>query len=469
MELRADTLGPNGLPYARCPPARNEWAGRSKVLKRLPADPVATMHPSIVARQREDVGGGMGLFCCNGIAAGEVVWAEPANAGSQIAAIPRTRAWIEALPPASQKAYCHFMYKTGDDEYQSLAEFNELPIEEFPRVQTVDVSNYMNHSCSPSCWFVDGGEAYTGMMVAVRDLAPGDEVTYDYCTSEDCELSPEWQCECGAAECRKRVTPHDWQRPELQRKYAGHFLPHIAAKVAGGAGAPSGAVCSSTLCRADSNASWWLRQLEGDAAMPATLAAPVTDAPRRALLAPRAVGRALDTLNRQAAVLILHHRLEVCQNELVGGYVRAGRPIAEGELVMLLPPNLLLWDEQVPDFNTCLQIGATANGDRLFSSSITPSDVDNFLCHSCEPNCRFRVGDDLACGLVALRPIQQGEPINFDYDETEDDLRGERGGFECHCGAPGCRRMILGRLYSPPAGGELAQQSSGSASPEAEQ
>ena len=59
---------------------------------------------------------------------------------------------------------------------------------------------------------------------------------------------------------------------------------------------------------------------------------------------------------------------------------------------MLLPPNLLLWDDQVPDFNTCLQIGKTSTGDRLFSSSITPADIDNFLCHSCEPNCRFLVG-----------------------------------------------------------------------------
>ena len=25
---------------------------------------------------------------------------------------------------------------------------------------------------------------------------------------------------------------------------------------------------------------------------------------------------------------------------------------------MLLPPNLLLWDEEVPDFNTCLQVTA---------------------------------------------------------------------------------------------------------------
>jgi hypothetical protein len=417
----------------------------------------------------------MGLFATNGLAKGEIVWAEPANAGSVISAIPRTRAWIEALPAESKRAYVHFMYKTGEDEYQSLAEFNDVPIEDFPKVRTVDVSNYMNHSCNPSCWFVDGGDKYTGLMVAARDLQPGDEITFDYCTSEDCELSPEWKCLCGAPECRSRITPCDWQQPSLQGKYAGHFLPHIAAKIAHSTGEPP-----APLERVDPSSSWWVRQLFlGNSTMPATETALPTDAPaaepsvdisstglptldaegnsaafdRSMLLARRATGRELDTLNRQSAMLIVQHGLKVCTNDKVGGFVRVGTSIAAGELVMLLPPNLLLWDSQVPDYNTCLQVGATRGGERLFSSSITRADIDNYLCHSCEPNCEFTIGDDFACGLIALREIEAGESINFDYDMTEDDLTGDRGGFECHCGAPTCRKWILGKLHSPPPGG----------------
>jgi hypothetical protein len=116
---------------------------------------------------------------------------------------------------------------------------------------------------------------------------------------------------------------------------------------------------------------------------------------------------------------------------------------------MLLPPNLLLWEEQVPDLNTCLQLGCSSTGDRLFSSSLTPDDIDNYLCHSCEPNGSFLIGSDLTAALIATRDIAEGEAIHFDYDMTEDDLRGDRGGFECHCGAPSCRGMVLGRLYSP--------------------
>jgi len=130
--------------------------------------------------------------------------------------------------------------------------------------------------------------------------------------------------------------------------------------------------------------------------------------------------------------------------------------VAKGELVMLLPPNLLLLETEViptvGDFNKCLQLPNCGTGTpegRLFSSSLTERDVDNFLCHSCNPNCQVLVGKDLAAGLLAVRDISPGDVISFDYDTTEDDLRGDRGGFECICGAANCRGQVLGKLYSP--------------------
>ena len=102
-------LGANGLPYARCPPVPNQWCAYSKLLKTLPDDSAKTMHPCILARPRPEVGGGMGLYAFSGIRKGEVVWAERKNAGPLLSPVPRSRTWIEALPPASRKAYCHFM------------------------------------------------------------------------------------------------------------------------------------------------------------------------------------------------------------------------------------------------------------------------------------------------------------------------------------------------------------------------
>ena len=509
----AEQLGPNGLPLSRCPPVHTRWSKRSAVLKTLPDDPARTMHPHILARERAEVGGGMGLFVYAGIPKGEVVWAEPKNTG-RISAAVRKREWIEALPPASRKAYCHFMYKTGEDEYQSLAEFDEEPVEEYPNVRTIDVSSYMNHSCSPTCWFVHGGDRYEGVMVAVRDLVPGDEITYDYCTSEDCDLTPAWDCHCGAGDCRGLVEFKDWQLPELQERYRGHFQPHIAAKIAQQqqkqqqqareqqqqkqgqegeehereqeeerCGSSSREPCGATLLaetateeadeegepleKIDLDKCWWLRVLNGGS--PGTgpsqpdAALRLLEADRRAALAPAARGEELDRLNRQAAMLLAQHGIHVaiCECGCVGGnnsctcpegvgrYLLTRSAVATGELVMLLPPNMLLWEEEVDDLNTCVQLLATSTGARLFSSSLSEADLDNFICHSCDPNCDVAIGAELAAGLVARRPIAAGERITFDYDTTEEDLRGDRGGFKCHCGAAVCRGEVLGRLFSP--------------------
>lgn len=466
------SLAPNGLPYNRSPLSDNEWTKRSLLLASLPSDIVGTVHPHIIARPRSDVGGGLGLYATFGLSKGEVVWAERTRAGPDVQATPRSRAWIEALPEQSRRAYCHFMYKTGDDEYQSLAEFNELPIDEYPTVRTLDVSNYMNHSCEPTCWFVDGGTEYNGVMVASRSILPGEEITYDYCTSEDCELTPEWDCECGSHACRGRVTPSDWAAPLLQEKYRGHFLPHIASRIAQATGSKE-PVPLSSMAPADVRKTWWLR-LDTPGPVGPSLDTPWTGLPdpnalsrlaadRHEIISHAATGGRLELLNRQAAVLISHHRLSLATSDEMRGSPRVdgvpdpgrvlqlGVPLDEGSLVMLLPPNLLLWEEDVADFNACLQISpSTVDGPRLFSSSLTDNDLDNFICHSCDPNCEMVLGADLAVGLVATRPIAAGESVTFDYDTTEDDLRGDRGGFACECGAHNCRKLIVGRLHSPP-------------------
>ena len=40
------------------------------------------------------------------------------------------------------------------------------------------------------------------------------------------------RCDCGAADCRGVVTSEDWRRPDLQARYAGHWVPALAARIA---------------------------------------------------------------------------------------------------------------------------------------------------------------------------------------------------------------------------------------------
>jgi uncharacterized protein len=75
-----------------------------------------------------------------------------------------------------------------------------------------------NHSCEPS-----GGWRLTergARFLAIRDLAGGEELTYDY----SCHLlsDDEWlDCACGTASCRGRVGPFWTLPPPLQRRYLG--------------------------------------------------------------------------------------------------------------------------------------------------------------------------------------------------------------------------------------------------------
>lgn len=67
-----------------------------------------------------------------------------------------------------------------------------------------------------------------------------------------------------------------------------------------------------------------------------------------------------------------------------------------------------------------------------------------YLNHSCEPNVWIDV-----CGMCvrALRNIQKGEEITFNYLTTEYAMH---DGFQCDCGSPACYGMILGFKHLNP-------------------
>ena len=85
---------------------------------------------------------------------------------------------------------------------------------------------YSNHSCNPNL-----GVRGEITFVAMRDIRSGEELTHDWATTDDDEYSVE--CECGAANCRKILTGKDWQKPELQKRYASYFSAYLADKIAG--------------------------------------------------------------------------------------------------------------------------------------------------------------------------------------------------------------------------------------------
>ena len=84
---------------------------------------------------------------------------------------------------------------------------------------------YLNHSCEPNL-----GVRGEITFVAMRHIRAGEELTHDWAMTDDDDYSVE--CNCGASNCRRILTGKDWQRPELQRRYAGYFSAYLARKTA---------------------------------------------------------------------------------------------------------------------------------------------------------------------------------------------------------------------------------------------
>ena len=60
---------------------------------------------------------------------------------------------------------------------------------------------FINHSCDPNCETVETPDGQRVWIVALRDIAAGEELTYDYCLYDGAEDDPS-PCTCGAAKCR---------------------------------------------------------------------------------------------------------------------------------------------------------------------------------------------------------------------------------------------------------------------------
>lgn len=89
----------------------------------------------------------------------------------------------------------------------------------------LDGSDFFNHSCNPNT-----GIKGQILLVAIRDIQPGEEITFDYAMT-DCDPDDYFKCNCGAKNCRKVITGNDWKKAELQKKYKGYFSWYIQEKI----------------------------------------------------------------------------------------------------------------------------------------------------------------------------------------------------------------------------------------------
>jgi hypothetical protein len=89
------------------------------------------------------------------------------------------------------------------------------------------VAGSINHSCDSNLWLLD-----EVTIVACRAIASREELTLDYALTT---VEPDWRldqpCQCGTPACRHIIMGTDWQLPDVQQRYQGHFAPFINERI----------------------------------------------------------------------------------------------------------------------------------------------------------------------------------------------------------------------------------------------
>jgi SET domain-containing protein len=145
---------------------------------------------------------GRGLFARAAIASGEIV----AVKGGYVLSAKEWRELAKTLGPA---------------DIQLTEDLVIAPV----RAEERDGAMlFSNHSCDPNV-------AIQGqiVLVAMRDIAAGEELTHDWATTDDDDST--MACRCGSAHCRGTITGKDWMNPRLQAKYRGWFCWFLQRKI----------------------------------------------------------------------------------------------------------------------------------------------------------------------------------------------------------------------------------------------
>jgi len=175
-------------------------------------------HPLVRLRPCDNKAKGLGLFAVGTIKKGEVVWKHAVDPYGRKTGRIYSKKEIEEKWKNDLDWFWHWAYRCGEDKFLGPTT-KDSP--------TQEATYYQNHSCDPTTWWED-----ETTLSARRDIDPGEEITYDYGTSESNEeelgLSG---CLCGSDVCRGEIRGDDHLRVDLIQRYGRHFQPYLFERI----------------------------------------------------------------------------------------------------------------------------------------------------------------------------------------------------------------------------------------------
>lgn len=153
---------------------------------------------------------------------------------------------IRESPIHNQGVFAKEVFKKGEivtifgGDIVTIDEIDELPREFFEDFLQIHEGIYigrktvgematafkMNHSCSPNI----GVKGQT-LFITRRDILIGEELCFDYETTELPEKGWRIICHCGSPECRGIINGEAWQDPAFQKKNEGFFSWYLQEKI----------------------------------------------------------------------------------------------------------------------------------------------------------------------------------------------------------------------------------------------
>ena len=144
-------------------------------------------------------------------------------------------------------------------------------------------------------------------------------------------------------------------------------------------------------------------------------------------------------------------RIQVRKSGIHGKGVFAVAPIAAGETILEYTGKVITWKQaqkrhphnpDEPNHTFFFHID-----DKHVIDGGEGGNAAKWINHACAPNCEADETDDRRVFIKALRDIEPGEELNYDYGLIVDarhtpKLKQE---YACRCGAPQCRGTMLGK------------------------
>ena len=129
---------------------------------------------------------------------------------------------LRALQDLPQGAQLHTF---GAREYVAQPTYLSVQVGDAAHIHLFpEFLQYINHSCAPNTFF----DTVQGVVVALRDIAPQEEITFFYPSTEWSMTQP-FTCLCGAAACLGRIQGAAYLNRQALRQYrfAGHIQQRL--------------------------------------------------------------------------------------------------------------------------------------------------------------------------------------------------------------------------------------------------